>query len=97
EGLRPGIGAPAAGNPLFVSEMLSMSQETTDETEVAVPATMKALLAARLDQLEPADRRVLERGAVEGEVFHRGAVQALTPEETQVTPRLAALVRRQLI
>ena len=40
---------------------------------------------------------MLERGAVEGEVFHRGAVQALTPEETQVTPRLAALVRRQLI
>ena len=40
---------------------------------------------------------MLERGAVEGEVFHRGAVQALAPEETQVTPRLAALVRRQLI
>ena len=40
---------------------------------------------------------MLERGAVEGEVFHRGAVQALTPEETQVTPRLAALVRRELI
>jgi predicted ATPase len=62
-----------------------------------VPATLRALLAARLDQLDPADRRVLERGAIEGEVFHRGAVQALTPEETQVTPRLAALVRRQLI
>ena len=41
--------------------------------------------------------RVLERGAVEGEVFHRGAVQALAREEPQVTPRLAALVRRDLI
>jgi tetratricopeptide (TPR) repeat protein len=40
---------------------------------------------------------VLERGAVEGEVFHRGAVQALTPEEPEVTPRLASLVRRELI
>ena len=39
---------------------------------------------------------MLERGAVEGEIFHRGAVQALAPEETQVTPRLAALVRREL-
>ena len=58
---------------------------------------MKALLAARLDQLDPAERRVLECGSVEGEVFHRGAVQALTPEEAQVTPRLAALVRRELI
>ena len=40
---------------------------------------------------------MLERGAVEGEIFHRGAVQALAPEETQVTTRLAALVRRELI
>ena len=44
-----------------------------------------------------AERSVLERGAIEGEIFHRGAVQALAPEETQVTPRLAALVRKELI
>ena len=30
-------------------------------------------------------------------MFHRGSVQALTPDETQVTPRLAALVRKGLI
>src|SRR5256712_11598698 len=65
--------------------------------EIEVPPTWKSLLGARLDQLDAAERRVLERGAVEGEVFHRGAVQALSPEETQVTPRLAALVRRELI
>src|SRR5205823_2908073 len=65
--------------------------------EVVVPPTLRALLAARLDQLDPAERSVLERGAVEGEVFHRGAVQALAPQETQVTPRLAALVRKRLI
>ena len=57
----------------------------------------QALLAARLDQLDPAERSVLERGAIEGEIFHRGAVQALAPDETQVTPRLAALVRKELI
>ena len=68
-----------------------------DSSEIVVPASLKALLAARLDQLDPAERRVLERGSVEGEVFHRGVVQALTPEEAQVTPRLAALVRRELI
>ena len=61
---------------------------------LAVPPTLRALLAARLDQLEPAERRVLERGAVEGEVFHRGGVQALSPGESQVTPRLATLVRK---
>ena len=54
-----------------------MAGEAGDEVEV--PPTLKALLAARLDQLDAAERRVLERGAVEGEVFHRGAVQALAP------------------
>jgi hypothetical protein len=62
-----------------------------------VPPTLRALLAMRLDQLDESERRVLERGSVEGEIFHRGAVQALAPEETQVTTRLAALVRRQLV
>jgi class 3 adenylate cyclase/tetratricopeptide (TPR) repeat protein len=93
--LRAKIEAAAGGNPLFIGEMLAMVDNRQDEVEV--PATLKALLAARLDQLDPRERRVLERGAVEGEVFHRGAVQALTPEETEVTPRLASLARRGLI
>jgi class 3 adenylate cyclase/tetratricopeptide (TPR) repeat protein len=95
EELRSRIAAAAAGNPLFIGEMLAMAGEGGDEVEV--PPTLKSLLAARLDQLDAGERRVLERGAVEGEVFHRGAVQALGPEEPQVTPRLAALVRRELI
>ncbi len=69
----------------------------TDGRELEVPPTLRALLAARLDQLEEPERRVLERGAIEGEVFHRGAVQALAPEEPEVLPRLAALVRHELI
>jgi class 3 adenylate cyclase/tetratricopeptide (TPR) repeat protein len=93
--LRERIARAAGGNPLFVGEMLAMAGEA--DGEVVVPPTLQALLAARLDQLESAERRVLERGAVEGELFHRGAVQALAPDETQVTPRLAALVRKELI
>jgi class 3 adenylate cyclase len=93
--LRGRIVRAAGGNPLFVAEMLAMAEQA--DFEVAVPPTLRALLAARLDQLESPERRVLERGAVEGEVFHRGAVQALAPEETQVTPRLAALARKELI
>ena len=92
--LRTRIARAAGGNPLFISEMLAMAAADAD---VAVPPTLKALLAARLDQLDEAERRVLERGAVEGEIFHRGAVQALVPEETELTTRLAALVRRELI
>ncbi len=95
EELRERIARAAGGIPLFIEELLAMVQEA--EGEVVVPPTLQALLAARLDQLEPAERSVLERGAIEGEIFHRSAVQALAPKETQVTPRLAALVRKQLV
>ncbi len=94
DGLRMRIAEAAGGNPLFISEMLAMA---AGNAEVEVPPTLKALLAARLDQLDEPERRVLERGSVEGEIFHRGAVQALTPEESQITTRLAALVRHQLV
>ena len=77
EELRVRIADAAGGNPLFIGEMLAMTQEAGGEVDV--PPTLQALLAARLDQLDTAERRVLERGAVEGEVFHRGAVQALAP------------------
>ena len=95
EAVRGQISRAAGGNPLFVGEMLAMAGE--DGGEVVVPPTLQALLAARLDQLDDAERAVLECGAVEGEVFHRGAVQALSPGEGAVTPRLAALTRKQLI
>ena len=92
--LRARIAHAAGGNPLFISEMLAMA---AGNAEADVPPTLKALLATRLDQLDEPERKVLERGSVEGEIFHRGAVQALAPEETQVTTRLAGLVRRELI
>jgi predicted ATPase len=58
---------------------------------------MRALLAARLDRLEPDERRMLECAAIAGEVFHRAGVQALATGESPVTPRLASLVRKGLI
>jgi tetratricopeptide (TPR) repeat protein len=74
--------------------MAAMAAET--EGDVVVPPTLTALLAARLDQLEGPERSVLERGSVEGEVFHRGSVQTLSADR-QVTPQLASLVRKNLI
>jgi tetratricopeptide (TPR) repeat protein len=65
--------------------------------DVAVPPTIQALLAARLDQLDRPDRDVLQCGSIEGRVFHRGAVQALAPDEPQVTTRLTALVRKEFV
>jgi class 3 adenylate cyclase len=93
--LRGRIARAAGGNPLFVEEMVAIAGNTG--SEVVVPPTLQALLATRLDQLDSAERSVLERGAVEGEVFHRGAVQAMGPDESQVTPRLASLVRKGLV
>ena len=98
--LRGRILEAAGGNPLFVGEMLAMLTERSDgngSAEIAVPPTIQALLASRLDQLDDAERRVLERGAVEGQVFHRGAVVALAPDEGQVDGRLMMLVRKDLV
>ena len=78
EGLAARIRDAAGGNPLFVEEMAAMIAE--GGSDVVVPPTVQALLAARLDQLDGEERSVLERGAVEGQVFHRGAVQALGAE-----------------
>ena len=93
--LRGRITHAAGGNPLFVVEMVAMAGD--GRGDITVPPTLQALLTARLDQLDQPERLVLERGAVEGEIFHRGAVQTLIPGETQVTARLASLVRRELV
>ena len=90
------IREAAQGNPLFVEEMLALIRDTGRQ-EVTVPPSIQALLAARLDQLDPAERSVLERGAVEGNVFHRGAVQALAPADPDVQAHLVRLVRKELV
>ena len=88
----------AGGNPLFVEEMAAMVQASGEGNgAVEVPPTLQALIAARLDQLERPERSVLESGAVEGEVFHHGVVQALMPEEPRLTTQLTSLVRKELI
>jgi class 3 adenylate cyclase/tetratricopeptide (TPR) repeat protein len=94
--LRERIREAAEGNPLFVEEMIGLLRDAPDG-DVSVPPTIQALLAARLDQLDPAERAVLQRGAIEGPVFHGGAVQTLAPDETPVGAALAALVRKELI
>ena len=93
--VRDRISRAAGGNPLFIGEIVAMAGDS--DGQVVVPPTLQALLAARLDQLEPGDRSVLERGSIEGEIFHRGSVQALAPDETDVELRLSSLVRRELI
>jgi tetratricopeptide (TPR) repeat protein len=96
DALRARIREAAEGNPLFVEQMLAMVAESPNG-DVVVPPTIQALLAARLDQLDPSERGVLERGAVEGKIFHRGGVEALAPDERDVPTRLMSLVRKELV
>src|SRR5215211_5619060 len=95
EHLRRRILAAADGNPLFLEEMVAMVAHGGDVS--VVPPTIHALLAARLDQLPAGERAVLERAAIEGQVFHYGALRALLPDEPELSTRLQALVRKELL
>ena len=94
---RKRIVATAEGNPLFLEEMAALARESRGAVDV--PPSIQALLQARLDTLDDGERAVIERGAVEGQVFHRGAVTALAPEASRVDvpQRLVALVRKELV
>ena len=94
--LRERIVQVAEGNPLFLEEMLALVRDSGGR-HVEVPPTIRALLAARLDQLDAPERAVLERGSVEGRTFHRGAVAALTDGNGSVDQQLTALVRKELV
>jgi class 3 adenylate cyclase/tetratricopeptide (TPR) repeat protein len=90
---RARIVALAGGNPLFAEEMVALVREDGD---VGLPASVQALLQARLDQLASTERAVVDRGAVEGEIFHRGAVAAMA-EAVEIEPDLQSLVRKDMI
>jgi class 3 adenylate cyclase/tetratricopeptide (TPR) repeat protein len=98
--LRARIVEAAGGNPLFVEEMLLVLGEHGDTNgDVSVPPTIHALLQARLDLLASEERAVVERGSVEGEVFHRSPVSELAPPpvSAELDDHLAKLVRKELI
>ena len=96
--LRDRIVGAADGNPLFVEQMLAMLADDPDAADEAVPAGIHALLAARIDRLEPGERAVLQRASVEGRLFHRAAVAELLPEGTDgLGGTLLALTRKELV
>ena len=91
------IAEAAEGNPLFVEQMVATLAEAGPTA--AIPPSIQALLAARLDRLDPLERTVLERGAVVGKEFWRGAVTELSPAEdrSQVSGALLSLVCKELL
>ena len=106
------VHGSAEGNPLFVEELVSMLIDAGllkrngvwkvagDLAEIPVPDSIHVLLASRLDQLGQDERRVIDRAAVEGTVFHRGAIEALADDDLlrdNVGACLVALERKELI
>ncbi len=92
EETRRRVAEAAEGNPLFVEQLVAMG---TDGDDLQIPPTLHALLAARIDRLEPAERSVIECAAVEGRSFHQRIVATLLGGE--VASLLLSLVRKELI
>jgi tetratricopeptide (TPR) repeat protein len=84
--------AVAAGNPLFIEQLLAAA---LDEAGDGVPDSIHALLAARLDALPDDEREVLEAAAACGPTFSAAAVTELLGRDARRP--LEQLVRRDLL
>ncbi len=101
----------ADGIPLYAVETIRMLvadgrlQELDDRYEpvgelgeLAVPETLQALIAARLDALDPTDRTLLQDAAVLGQSFTLAGLAAVAGEEpARLETRLRALSRQEMV
>ena len=71
------------GNPLFIEETMRMFVESGGEP-TGIPPTVQAMIAARIDRLPAAERKVLRRAAVAGRTFWSGAVEAIGEDSDPV-------------
>ncbi len=103
-GLLAAVLDRAAGSPLYGEQVAAMYRDrlmpddggSLDET--AVPATIAALLAARIDALPPDAKAALLDASVVGKTFWSGAVAALgSRPRSEIEPLLADLARRELV
>jgi class 3 adenylate cyclase len=105
------IVARADGVPLYAVETVRMLlgqgvlvlegdayQPTGPIEDLAIPETLTALIAARLDRLDPADRVLVEDAAVLGQSFTIAGLAAVSGlQADELEPRLVSLVRRELL
>src|SRR3954451_4221730 len=86
----------AEGNPLFLEQLVAVDAE---DGQSALPSSIQAVLAARIEHLEPGERALLEHASVQGRSFYVGAVEELLPEgeRAAIPTDLVSLVRKQLI
>jgi class 3 adenylate cyclase/tetratricopeptide (TPR) repeat protein len=106
------IVARAEGIPLYAVETIRMLvadgrlrpldaggfEPVGELGELAVPSTLHALIAARLDALDALDRALVQDAAVLGQSFTADALAAVASSTVaDLEPRLAQLVRTDLI
>jgi len=65
---------------------------------LAIPETLQSLAAARLDALDPVERRVLSDAAVLGKTFTRDALAGLSGlSEDELEPHVQSLLRKEIL
>src|SRR5207302_3892366 len=87
--------ARASGNPLFAEQFARMLEDgAIDE----VPDSVQAVIAARLDLLDPDDKALVQDAAVVGEIFWPGALANLGGRDPQaVAQQLHMLARNEFV
>ncbi|HEX6651384.1 MAG TPA: adenylate/guanylate cyclase domain-containing protein [Thermoleophilaceae bacterium] len=77
----PAVAERSGGNPLFAEEMARRIAEEGTIEAAELPDTVQAVLAARLDSLEPFERRLVQQASVVGRTFPEGALAGLARAE----------------
>ena len=100
-GDRAAVARRGGGNPLFTAELARLvGQRGGTPAGAALPDTVQAVIAARLDLLAPDARAVLLDASVMGEAFWRGALAAVPGSARTgagLDGALAALVGAELV
>ncbi|HEY8001691.1 MAG TPA: AAA family ATPase [Solirubrobacterales bacterium] len=94
-GLAREIAEASGGNPFFAEEIAHALGDGSGPQAGALPDTVQAAIAARLDGLPGAEKRTLQRAAVLGDRFRLEALRELSEEPPE--PALAELEARALI
>jgi class 3 adenylate cyclase/predicted ATPase/ribosomal protein L40E len=91
------IAERAGGNPFFAEEMARRIADESSGGLVDLPDTVQSLLAARLDSLEPLERRLVQHAAVVGRTFWEGALAVAVPDDRQLHQVLLDLQEKDII
>jgi class 3 adenylate cyclase/tetratricopeptide (TPR) repeat protein len=94
----PAVVERSGGNPLFAEEIVRRIAEGNGDETVELPDTVQGVLAARLDALEPFERRVVQQAAVVGRTFWEGSLKGLADAEGRDLRRtLTALQEKDIL